>query len=131
MQSLVRSIVDYLAPVWSPYTKCNSAMIQQLNWSTLELQRNYLKLIMLYKIAKGFVNIPSILLTSLHSLANKRTRIVSVYPPARIRRYRIHPNESSYSGIFFLWYVQIEISNIPGFVHASPREKRAMKTTTM
>ena len=43
-------------------------MTQQLNWPTLELRRNYLKLIMLYKIAKGLVDIPSILLTPLHSL---------------------------------------------------------------
>ena len=35
-------------------------MLNQFNWPTLELRRGYLKLVMLYKIAKGLIEIPSI-----------------------------------------------------------------------
>ena len=61
-------------------------MMQQLNWPTLELQRNYLKLIMLYKIAKGLVDIPSILLTLLHSLTRGHPYRLHI-PSARINSY--------------------------------------------
>ena len=110
-QSFVRSIIEYSAPVWSPYTKCDilrlekiqrsaaryvlndysylssvSAMIHQLNWPTLELRRNYLKLIMLYKIAKGLVDITSVILTPLQS-ETRGHRYRFRIPSARINSY--------------------------------------------
>ena len=61
-------------------------MTQQLNWPTLELRRNYLKLIMLYKIAEGLIDIPSILLTPLHSLTRGHPYHFHI-PSARINSY--------------------------------------------
>ena len=37
-----------------------SAMITLLNWLTLGQRRNYLKLVMLHKITRGFAEIPSL-----------------------------------------------------------------------
>ena len=82
--------MEYSATVWSPYTvqditklekvQCRaaryifndyssfhsvSAMLNQLNWPSLETRRDYLKIIMFYKIIKGLVDItPSYDLTS-------------------------------------------------------------------
>ena len=110
-QSFVRSIIEYSAPVRSPYTKCDilklekiqrsaaryvmndfsyfssvTAMMHQLNWPTLKLRRNYLKLIMLYKIAKGLIDILSILLSPLKSKTGGHQYRFQI-PPARINSY--------------------------------------------
>ena len=74
--------MEYSATVWSPYTVQDitklekvqrraaryifndyssfhsvSAMLNQLNWPSLETHRDYLKIIMFYKIIKGLVDI--------------------------------------------------------------------------
>ena len=80
--TFVQPIVEYSATVWSPYTVQDitklekvqrraaryifndyssfhsvSAMLNQLNWPSLETRRDYLKIIMFYKIIKGLVDI--------------------------------------------------------------------------
>ena len=84
-KTLLRPVLEYAATVWSPFTQSDisrlervqkraacfvmcdysryssvSAMITSLNWPTLEQRRNYLKLVMFYKIIRGFAIIPSL-----------------------------------------------------------------------
>jgi len=79
-KTFVWPIMEYSATAWSPYTALNitkhekvqcraaryifndyssfhsvSAMLNQLNWPFLKTRRDYLKVIMLYKINKGLV----------------------------------------------------------------------------
>ena len=81
-KTLVRPIMEYSTTIWSPFTAVDittlekvqrraaryifndyssfhsvSAMLSQLNWPCLEARRNYLKIIMFYKIIKGLVHI--------------------------------------------------------------------------
>ena len=85
LEKIQRSIVQYVMNDYS-YFSSVTAMMHQLNWPTLELQRNYIKLIMLYKIAKGLIKIPSILLTLLRSNTRRHPYWFWI-PPARINSY--------------------------------------------
>ena len=87
--SLVRPILEYAAIIWSPHLQCQkhqgekvqrsaagfvindfsyhssvTSMLTHLKWPSLEQRRNFLKLIMFYKILNGLVDI-SITLTPL------------------------------------------------------------------
>ena len=87
-KTLLRPVLEYAATVWSPFTQFDisrlervqkraahfvmsnysrysrvSAMTTWLNWPTLEQRRNYLKLVMLYKIIRGFAVIPCIFIS--------------------------------------------------------------------
>ena len=85
LEKIQRSAARYVMNDYF-YFSSVTAMMHQLNWPTLELQRNYLKLIMLYKIAKGFIEIPSSLLTSLRSKTRGHSYRFQI-PPARINSY--------------------------------------------
>ena len=79
-KTLVRSLVEYSSPVWSPYTKCNidkiemvqrtearwtlsnystnasvSEMLQFLGWRSLEQRRSDARLCLFYKVIHGLV----------------------------------------------------------------------------
>ena len=81
--TLVRPILEYGAVIWDPHQKqnvhrleqvqrraarfvCNSytktqsvsALLKQLNWTSLEERRRHQRLILLYKIAEGLVAVP-------------------------------------------------------------------------
>ena len=74
----VRAIMEYSGTAWSPHTILGisklervqrraaryvfndfspfhsvSAMLNQLNWSSLRIRRDYLKVVLLYKLIKG------------------------------------------------------------------------------
>jgi len=79
----IRPIIEYACTVWAPHTaqdidkiemiqrraarfvynNCNivsvSNMISSLGWPTLQTRRNYLKLLLTYKILKAMISIPS------------------------------------------------------------------------
>ena len=81
-QIYVRPILEYSCVVWAPHTKCNidklesvqrraarfatsdysytssvSTMLENLNWKTLHVRRNELRLIMFYKIIHNMVDL--------------------------------------------------------------------------
>ena len=82
-KTLIRPILEYSSPVWSPYTKSNihriemvqrraarwtlgrfspydsvSSMLGELGWRSLEDRRTYARLCLFYKIVHGLVAVP-------------------------------------------------------------------------
>ena len=111
-KTLLRPVLEYAASIWSPFTHyditrlervqrraaCSfcyerllqvqqcSAMITALNWLTLEQSRNYLKLVMLYKITRGLVEIPSLSLIPLFTATRGHVHRFRI-PSARVNSY--------------------------------------------
>ena len=61
-------------------------MITSLNWPTLEQRRNYLKLVMFYKIIRGFALIPSLSLLLLCTSTRGHVQRFKI-PSARVNSY--------------------------------------------
>ena len=74
--------------VMSDYSRYSSvsAVITSLNWPTLEQCRNYLKLVILYKIIRGFAVIPSYSLIPLSTSTRGHVQRFKI-PPARVNSY--------------------------------------------
>ena len=61
-------------------------MITSLNWSSLEQRRNSLKLVMFYKIIRGFAVIPSLSLIPLCTSTRGHVQRFKI-PSARVNSY--------------------------------------------
>ena len=91
-------------------------MLNHLSWPTLEQQRNYFKLLVLFKLIHGLVAIPSITLTPIVSCIRGHSHRYSI-PPVRTETY-LH---SFLPSAIKLWnnlpqsYALTKISNIDNF----------------
>lgn len=130
---LVRPILEYAYPVWNPHlvehihsieslqrratrliigsVKSYSERLTELNWSTLELRRNYLCLVQLYKIIHGYCDVDY-------------TRYIDLTYPTRTRRnhdFKIRPRAAGtnyFKFSFFNRYVN-DWNSLPNSVVGS------------
>ena len=113
-KTLVRPLLEYSSTVWDPHTRENvnkveavqrraarycannyqktagvSAMIRQLNWTSLENRRTIARLAMMYKIVNGLVAIPKdVYLTPIqHNFGTRHTNNFNYEVPRAIRDY--------------------------------------------
>ncbi|MEW8548097.1 MAG: reverse transcriptase family protein, partial [Candidatus Thiodiazotropha sp.] len=112
-QSLVRPSLEYASTAWDPYTQTNinkleavqrraarfvtgdyhttssvSDMINDLGWETLQQRRTQAKLVMMYRITHGLIDIPATQLLHPAALSTRGHSMRYLVPFCRIDAYR-------------------------------------------
>ena len=90
-QTLFRPILEYASSAWDPYTQSNIhklEMISNLGWETLQERRTEAKMLMMYRITYGLIDILATFLVHPATLRTQGNSMRNLQPFCRTDAYR-------------------------------------------